>query len=386
MICIIQKHAKEFADAKGLHMGLVNIPGYIHYPIHYFWHGYSTQQGPFSTALQISNSGEKIAFMTRIPKDGTLHKVGFMCGAVSNAQTLKVSFQNVDATTGTPDGTADQYRTITPVANTWLTTGILSSDGTDNGTKRTVVKNEWMAVVFEFDSTVGNVIINGTNGTLGRDTPGAYTKRYASSAWAVQNNAHPNMLLEYSDGSYGTAYWLSCINGTSNALIETDGTYDQAALRFKLPFACKIAGAMINVRLDGNCKLELLDASSTVLATAVGVDGTTSTDTWDKDVVGDLFYYRNTALFATPVQVTKDTVYRMSLRATTTSYYYYLSGSYPTNAALAQVDNIEMYGSYRMSSNAWTDATTARPNWSLIISEISDGNDPVSNISSGINY
>ncbi|MGQ9573565.1 MAG: hypothetical protein ACUVV3_10375, partial [Dehalococcoidia bacterium] len=89
-----------------------------------------------STTLTVDASGEKAAFVFRVPATGTLKKVAFRTGGVTHNQTIRVSFQDVNSLTGYPDGVVDQWRDISigdTDDNQHKETGLITSDGTDGG-------------------------------------------------------------------------------------------------------------------------------------------------------------------------------------------------------------------------------------------------------------
>ena len=95
-------------------------------------------------------AGEKLGFIFSVGKTGNISKLVIRCGAVTTAETLKLSLQDVDLSTGEPDETEDQSGTFTPVVNDWVEVTL--------GSSRAVTVGDLLAVVIEFDSTVGDVI------------------------------------------------------------------------------------------------------------------------------------------------------------------------------------------------------------------------------------
>jgi len=145
-----------------LHAANVQFTGvgaYVPWPINSMTPG-------FSSTLVIDATGEQAAQLGQVwfpARTGskTINKVHFRFGAVTKAggSGLQVSLQDVSLTAGPPaqpDGVVDQYRAIangeaTFAANTWYTSGLLTSDGTDTGTKRTVNFGDLVACVLEYD-------------------------------------------------------------------------------------------------------------------------------------------------------------------------------------------------------------------------------------------
>ena len=105
--------------------------------------------------FSLAAAGQKIAFVFRAPKTGTIDQVGFLVRAVTVSQTLKVSLETVNPATGHPTGTliaAGASGTVaSPAANTFYEISL--------GTPPSVTINDYIAVVIEFDSTGGNLQI-----------------------------------------------------------------------------------------------------------------------------------------------------------------------------------------------------------------------------------
>ena len=106
---------------------------------------------------QIDASGEKMGFLISVPKTGTIESVEFRCAGVSQnpgSNGIRISLQDVSLTTGNPDETQDQFRDILAgiSSGAWVNPGKVTSDGTDNGTLRSVTKGQLLAVVWEFVS------------------------------------------------------------------------------------------------------------------------------------------------------------------------------------------------------------------------------------------
>src|SRR3990167_6931370 len=101
-------------------MALVSIPGGLWIPRVYEALGFSS--------FLLDAAGEKFAVIGVAPKTGNLDSFEFCLGTVTQAPVngLLCSFQDLDLTTGHPDGTADQSKTVTA----GLTTGAWVAPGT----------------------------------------------------------------------------------------------------------------------------------------------------------------------------------------------------------------------------------------------------------------
>lgn len=312
-----------------------------------------------SSVLTLDAAGEKGAVIFRVPKTGNIRKIHFLTGTVTTWQNLRVSTQAVDAATGDPTGTVVQSGIVTGLNtddNIWKS-ATLSSDHA--GTR-----GDLLSVVFEFDSTVGNLVIN--NATLSGtsvDMYNVYPDLY-TGAWAKQARG-PILILEYSDGSFIYTPGLLPIVPVALTTFNTGSTPDEVALRFSLPVPMKVAGASFLGRLTGDCDLVLYDAANTVLASA----------SLDKDVIqstaADVLM---AAIFNTEVTLSASTIYRLAVKPTTATNVRLMYGDAPSNDALdAMAGGKNMYWSQRTDAGSWTDTTTRRPMIALLPSAFDDG-------------
>lgn len=164
-----------------------------------------------NTALTIDATGEIAAYIGPVffpARTGTkaIRKVHFRFGTVVKAggSGLTLSLQDVSTSAqARPDEVQDQTYAIANgdagfTSNVWYTTGNLSAD-------RTVTYGEMLAVVIEYDGSgrlsADSVIITPTN--TGAAQPTTYCALKTGGTWATQNII-PNVILEMSDGTFGT--------------------------------------------------------------------------------------------------------------------------------------------------------------------------------------
>lgn len=235
----------------------------------FFWGRTAWHRGglaaPVESNLVIDATGEKVAYVVKAPATGDLSKVRFRIGGVTGAEDLRVSFQDLDAS-GDPDGTADQFRVVpaASVATGFVQTGIVSSDGTDGGTKRSVVRGDRLAVVIEFAGTAGNILIT-THTTTALDLQADAYPDHFTSSWTKQQTAAAMMSLEYADGSvYPIIGVLPGIFG--NETFNSSDTPDERGNNFTLPFAARIVGIWSWLDYDNAVDLVLYSGTD-VLAT-----------------------------------------------------------------------------------------------------------------------
>jgi hypothetical protein len=323
------------------------------------------------TSLLMDASAEKVGYVFTVPKSGTLSTVAFKTGTVTAADTLRVSFQDVDTSTGNPDGTPDQYRTIASgsvASDTWLETGIISSDGTDTGTKRTVTKGERLAIVIDFNSFVaGNLnIASGLASTSRYHLTGQNYVLHFTASWAKQAAQLPNFALKYDDGTYAyIAHSYAASNCSTTTYANNTVAQDEIALKFRNSFPCKIRGLWVaGLTLNGNTDIVLYDS-----------DGTTPLKTMSLPLaVKAAFPVGFDIPFDSDVTLNANTYYRISIKPTTTTtitvYWFEVSAA----VVMDQISGGQDYHwSDRVDAGSWTDVTTKRIWAGVEISTLDDG-------------
>lgn len=315
-------------------------------------------------ALTLNASGDKLAFIVQCPKDGTLDSFEFMTSSVSNNPDngIRCSFQTVDGATGLPDDTDDQYRDIIGAlsANAWQTPGLITSDGTDGGSKRTVSSGEMIACVIKFVSWVTpdsfnlNVLAGATNGIAGS----CYVGNGTTGSWAKPNNYAPNLLLKYNDSTYAvfplpvgpwSAITASPFNNTN--------TPDEIGLRFQVPVQCEAVGIWVRADFNADVDVVLYDDSDVAQRTVV-MDSTIQ--------FGALNLVRE--FYFDPITIPASTTYRMTMKPSSASNITFETLTLPSNAYLAALPGgSTWYRTERTDAGAWTDTDTQYTLMGLIV-------------------
>lgn len=322
-------------------------------------------------AMLLDAAAEKAAFVFTVPKSGTVSRVGFRTGTVTTADTLKVSFQDVDTTTGDPDGAVDQFRTVASgsvTSNTWIRTGLITSDGTDTGTQRSVTRGQRLAIVIEFDAFVAGSLNIAMKPTNAENMQLVNYLDHFTAAWAKQNNRVAVMALEYSDGTFAYMPNVCPADTQVSGAINTGTTPDEVALKFRLPFPVTVGGWWATIDLDGDGDVILYDS-----------DGVTplATDSIDSNVrvLGSPALGSN--LFATPVSLLANTFYYLALKPTTgtsLTQYAITAASTPGAALLdLMAGGQDFHWAQRTDAGAWAPTTTKRPVIGLIVEGFDDG-------------
>lgn len=340
-------------------MALLTIPGGFWIPGHPPMSSVAT---PVHVSMLMSASADKTAMIFRVPKSGTLDKCEFRIGTVTTWPTngVRVSFQNVSLTTGDPDGTQDQFRNIvsSPGSNAWIDSelGLMTSDGTDTGVKRTVTAGDLLCVVLEQVNTGDAWSINLSVGSAHtRSEPlifdmECYADRFTAAAWGKAS--YPNLALKYDNGTYAPILGdtaLPILTWTSQTF-NNGSAVDERALLFQFPVQVTVDGAWVAVDLDGDMSVILYDGT-TALET-VAFDATVRLGTGPR------------VLFAPfPVRTLEAlTDYRIAVRPDTSTsciIYEFTAGSAAAMDAAAGGANFR--GSNRVNAGAWTDTSTIRP-------------------------
>lgn len=347
-------------------MAITSLSGPIFYP------DMPTGTGsPPSVAgqLRILNTVPKAAFTFIVPKSGTLDQVEFFLLTVGTAQAIKVSFQDIDPATGNPDGAIDQFRVVATGSVTvgWMAPGLMTSDGTNTGVKRTVSVGDLLCVVFEFDSTAGDVKFSTTSRTNASALMAdgmAYTSTNNGSAWTKSGDVLC-MALKYDDGSYayvGPLVWP--VTSLTTRTYNSGSTPDERGLYFSLPVGVSVSGAWVLGAWTGDATITLYDT-----------DGTTVIASAPQDKDNDL---GSTApipfWFTAPVTLTASGNYRLTVLPTSATNLSIYELNVNASALMAgMAGGTAMIGTSRTDAGAWTQDGTVRPLMGLTIGGIDTG-------------
>lgn len=340
----------------------------------------------FGTTLVIDAGTELIGLIGFVwhptVKTGTIaiRKVHFRCGAVTLnvASTVRVSLQDVSATTGPPyqpDGTQDQTADMTSLtANGWNTTGNLSADRTVDlsvygpGT----ANSRLLAVVFEYqafnasDSVVVShlSIVGGAN--YGYSLIGG-TGVLNTGSWALVSGVMPIVVLECDDGSFAFLEGCSVFSALGSATTANNATFRAIGVKFRVPTQRKVdrAGMMMTIQNGCDGDLILYDSDGTTALVTVPIDN---------DAVSASGSTRYAMAAFEPVTLSANTYYRFvfvpSTTTTATVFYGDVNAAGIMDGAVLGQD---AHYTTRDSGGSWTDTTTRRPHFALGFSAYHDG-------------
>lgn len=350
-------------------MALISVVGglWIPNPIQF---GVST---PGFTSLLMDASGERVAFCGVVPKTGTLDKFEFRVGtvAVAAGSQVRASFQDVSLTNGDPDGTQDQFRDTAGSSfssNSWIVPGLITSDGTDTGTKRSVTRGDLIACVIEYQTFTTGDSINVSALDLGSATSeGRYSySDLFTASWAKQFDPLC-AVLKYDDGTYGSLDPVRCsgVSGLNHVAFNSGSTPDERGLIFRFPVSVKVGAAWVWVEADADSNLVLYDS-----------DGTTALETilLDANVDAGVGAGGQVRVFTQERELKASTDYRLVVKPTTTSNVG-LSDFDVGAAAIMDAFHGGQNWQYtqRTDAGAWTETTTKRAYMALLVTAIGDG-------------
>lgn len=317
------------------------------------WVGFDISN-PALGNVTLDSAGEKLGILLQIPKTGTLGRVQFRIAAVTSAQDLKVSFQDEDVATGDPDGAVDQFRVVTGIAaNTGFRTGLITSDGTDGGTKRSVTRGKHIFVVFEFNSATGNLVLSAAMQSLGSAQGNIYRSNFVA-AWTKTAISIASLALEYDDGAVypipGVIPFAGGSGTTNAALLVTAfnnaSTPDERGNRLVLPWDARCIGLWGYVEYDFAAKMALYEGSTLkeeITLPATPVRGGAS----EGQIC--LFFPANT------YTLTKNTVYRTTIIPTTASSISCTRFTAFNSAALGGYCGTSFYSTSRTDGGVFAD-------------------------------
>jgi len=320
------------------------------------------------TGFTLNAAGDKLGFVLRVPKSGTLDWFEFRVGTVSDNPNngLRLSFQDISLVDGFPDGSVDQFVVEAGPfsSNTWITpSAVMTDDGTPGGVKRVVVAGDLLGCVVDFSSFVAGDSIGISALSLSDSVFDTfYTANGVTGTYAKALNP-PTLALKYNDGTYaefplGISPILTIV---THSTFNTGSTPDEIALRFKVPVSMRIVGAWVRADDEGDADIILYDVADNILA-STSIDPNVRAQTG----IGVSFVY-----FDTPITLLANTEYRLSVLPTSATNLIIYSFTLNSAALMAAVNGgVELYSSVRTDAGAWTDDTAIRPIMGLVIDGI----------------
>lgn len=320
-------------------MGLVDLP--LSIPI--FPMG-SASAGYNSTLLDAS--GEKAGAVFQVQRTGSITTVRFRLGTVTTGQTLRVGLYAVDGS-GNPD---------TATAYGGMVAGTVTVADTDDHVEKVITlataasatRGDVVAVVVEFDATVGNLNVQ-IGGSSGGNVAFGYLAVFNTGAW-VKSGMSFIAALGYSDGSYYQIPGLApfTVANTNFSVNLNSATADEYGVKFTHATPVRVAGIYVRLASAAGADFE-----------ANIYDGTTvlSQHLFDGDHVVSTSPALRGLLFNEAVVVPAEATRRISLRPTTTANLVFEYGEVGADAVLAACPGGLRYRlTRRLDQGAWDDS------------------------------
>lgn len=308
----------------------------------------------------IDATGEQFAYIIQIPKTGTITKVGFRTGTVTTPQTLRVGIQTLSA--GDPSGSA--YGSMVagtqaaPASNTYYEVTL--------GTPATATRGDYVAVVIEFDSAIGNLNLAATTAWFNQNFPYVDLKAGAGPTWA-KGGQHPVGHLGYSDGTYPIILGCCPVSAFTTSTYNSGSTPDERSLKFRTTVPTSVKGVLLRLgtSASGDFDVVLYDSDGTTALATKSVLAANALSTGN-----DL----HRVLFNSSVRLRANTYYRLAVKPTSANNVNLIQIDVTTAALL---DNFnggqDFHLSTRTNAGAWTDTTTSKPGIELFVDQFHDG-------------
>lgn len=352
-------------------MALVSLGQLLEIPRFY---PFSANGQPSFFGEAINGSGQVIAIIGDVPKTGTLDKFEILAGAASGLTNgIKFSFQGVDtaATPARPDGVIGQYRVRTGSWNQWVAPGLMTSDGTDGGAKRSVTVGDRLACVMEFESFVTSDVFRvqytsyvANNGAM-PNPQYPLAVRFSGSSWSALDARGMSIALKYSDGTYAAfdAHhhpW----SAFSTHSVSSSTTPDEVGNVIVPPVNMNVCGAWIRNTGAADFDIVLYDSSNSVLAS--------------RSIPQHLKYgtsgFNGYHLFTSPVALTGGATYRIAVKPTTTTAIpHYSFDTASADLMQAHFLGAACYYTQRTDGGSWSDTATRRLLMGLLVDKVDDG-------------
>lgn len=312
------------------------------------------------TAVTMSVSGAKVAFIFRAPKTGNIDRGSFRTTAVTLATNTDLRLETVDIlTTGDATGTllGVNSNVIIPSASITANTFI---EGTF-GAATPVTKGDLLALVIAPSAipnyAIGRLAVPVNNFAL------PYSESFSAS-WTKSSTTLAGA-IRYDDGNYYNIPNTWPISNVAGQGFTSATTPDEMGNLINLPFKCRAAGIVIDTQTTSaasNFTARIYDAADVVLASKLSA----------------MIAVSGTGQVVVPLdnspELDANTDYRIAIEAMTTinrsiRYVDVLN----TDLAEALPLGNRCQWTQRTNGGAWSQTATRRASIALLIDQLDDG-------------
>lgn len=357
-------------------MSIINVPIFPYPSVRYC--------APSSSVPTLDAVDEFIFAVFRIPKTGTLNKIGWYCYVVSGTSyTVKVSLETVASTIGQPVATANSgktlYATGSESADLSSITAGMQYTPINGSSGVSVTAGDLVAVTIRLTAVSSSSIRitcdeYGANPSLMRlySNQDTYCGSYLGSSWTLWAYV-PCLVLEYSDGF--VAHPGLVAPATETGVSWNSGSNpDRRGMKFKMPFGCRLYGAAIMLDTDADIDVILYDSDEYTVKSGFPITLTAAKRRGDGR-------YDHLIIFPTKPEILADTWYRLVIlpKSTTNISIAYAYGAddgafswlYQSLEGLNVVYTTRN-GAPSSSDHTWTDANY-KPYMAVLIDGIDTG-------------
>ncbi len=338
-------------------MALQGIGGYTQWPSNLYF----TRDLSF---LTLDAAGEILAAIFQVPESKTITHICFRTSAVAISATLRVGLEttNNDGTpTGTQYGGSSPGTLASPASGTWYEVPLSVS--------ASATRPDWVAAVFQFDSTAGDVDISCATGQYHYGCGVPFSLHYDTTAWA-QYDRTVVMALKCSDGTYIVPPRYTPMSSALFAGFSLDSSPDEGGLRIYSPAPMRVEGWWFYGRettTSHEFDVNLYDSSSVSLRSASVGNRAGSTANYEM-----VFYF---GLFDSSYDIQANTEYFLAVKGTVNTYKTPLHVlTFPNASIMSKMPGAgNLYYVYRTDGGAWTADTLSLPRMGLLVSALDDG-------------
>ncbi|MGH9928083.1 MAG: hypothetical protein ACREA9_02525, partial [Pyrinomonadaceae bacterium] len=209
----------------------------------------------------LNTAAHKAGWIVEVPRTGSLKRIGFRIGSVINNPDngLRLSFRSIAS--GVPD-TETHFRVMPGPfsSNTYLVSNIVSSDGTDTGSLKSVTRGERIAVTVTVESFVAgdNIgISQGLDATIqgtGSQRGFPYLVQDLGAGWVknstTQGEGMLGLGLQYSDDVWYPLIDCNPVTNFPSALVlNSSSNPREAGNAFTVPVPLRVAGFQLVLAL-----------------------------------------------------------------------------------------------------------------------------------------
>lgn len=310
-----------------------------------------------STSISLSATTDRIGFVWKVPKTGTINGIKFATGTVTTGCTLRGCMQTVDSS-GVP---------TTTLYHANATGTVVVADADDN-VEKIVTFTAGVAVTKGDDIFVGLDVSSGTPISLGIRKCAPAVGGMPPYGWqniaTVASNTGltlPVIAITWSTGTEVFSQYSALTSQNSTSSVSSSTTPDEIGMKFTMPYGGECDGWYFLSATSSNAQpldVVLYDSASAVLATH-------TLDTASIKNIGAVNHI--SGLWTTPVSLLRGRTYRLVLKPTTTTTWTNLLGW----VGLITVDAVgaDQYGwTERTDAGAWTDTPSRRARMAVTFS------------------